>query len=388
MSCLTKAAIDGFSYRYGDSKRADFRYDDSLSGFAVRVYPSGKKTFVLRYRTSQHQSAYFTLGQYGHLTLVQAKQLATQKLAEIATGINPAEQKRAERLKIGFKEFCHVYIERHAKPNKKTWKEDDKYLNKIIIPYLGSKKLDEITREEISRFHHEKKKTPYLANRYLVLISKVFECAMDWGYLELTHTNPAKRIKHYKEKKRERYLLPEEMPKLAKEISKEQNIYVKAALWLYLLTGLRKTELLTLAWEHVNLKKAEVYLLAEKSKTGKNNTLPLSSLAQKILSVIPKQKDNPFVFCGKLEGKHLINISKPWGRIRKRAGLEDVRIHDLRRTLGSWLAQAGFGLPQIGAVLTHVDFSSTQIYSRFGKAESLRPVLEHQSKALEQYFKL
>lgn len=390
---LTKTEIDNFTYRFElKSGKADYRYDDSLAGFAVRVYPSGKKTFVLRYRTQQHQSAYFTIGQYGHLTLAQARQFAIQRLSDIALGSNPAESKKAEKLKIGFSDFCKVYIERHAKPNKKTWKDDLRSIdNELIAAFGANKTLDKISREMISAFHHKigtKKKHPYAANRHLELIKKIFECAIDWGYLPLDYPNPARKIKSYKEQKRERYILPEEMPLLAAEIAKEQNIYLKAVLWLYLLTGIRKRELLALRWEQVDLNKCEINLLAKTSKNKKNNTLPLSSLAQNLFSVIPKQKDNPFVFCGKHYGEHLVEINKSWNRIRERANLKDVRIHDLRRTLGSWLAQAGFGLPQIGAVLTHSDMASTQIYTRFGKAEALRPVVEHQSKALEPFFKL
>jgi integrase len=214
---------------------------------------------------------------------------------------------------------------------------------------------------------------PYEANRTLALLSKMFELARRWGFVPEGHPNPARDIDRFREEKRDRWVTPEELPRLAQAINEEPNESARFALWLYLLTGARKTELLTARWEHIDWTRAELKL--PDTKAGRVHYLPLSAPALALLREIPRLEGNPFVLPGKVPGACLVNISKPWNRVRAAAGVTDVRLHDLRRTVGSWLAQAGNSLHLIGRVLNHSNQSTTAVYARFGE-DSVRAALE------------
>jgi len=219
------------------------------------------------------------------------------------------------------------------------------------------------------------KTAPYEANRVLALLSKMFELARRWGFVPEDQANPARDIDRFKEAKRDRWVTPEELPRLAQAINEEPNDSARSALWLYLLTGARKSELLNARWEDVDVSRAELRLTD--TKAGRTHYIPLSAPALALLGQIPRLDGNPYILPGKREGAALVNIAKPWSRVRKAAGVEDVRLHDLRRTVGSWLAQAGNSLHLIGRVLNHSNQSTTAVYARFGE--------DHVRAALEQH---
>jgi integrase len=198
-----------------------------------------------------------------------------------------------------------------------------------------------------------------------------------WGFLADESANPARRIDHYKEHKRDRWVTPQELPRLIQAIEQETNRYARIALWLYLLTALRKSELLALRWDDVDVVRRELRL--PDTKSGRAHYLPLSEAALAILRRAPRLPGNPYVLPGHVPGQHLVNISKPWRRVRKAAGIEDVRLHDLRRTVGSWLAQAGNSLHLIGRVLNHASPATTAIYARFAQ-DQVRHALEEHGK--------
>jgi len=218
----------------------------------------------------------------------------------------------------------------------------------------------------------------------------MFELARRWGFVPEDHSNPARDIDRFKEEKRDRYITPAELPRLAQAINEEPNQTARFALWLYLLTGARKSELLRAEWSHVDWDRSELKI--PDTKAGRVHYVPLSGPALALLREIPRVDSNPYILVGRgprsatTEEKaqthtHLINISKPWDRVRKAAGVEDVRLHDLRRTVGSWLAQAGNSLHLIGRVLNHSNPSTTAVYARFGE-DSVRAALEQHGARL------
>ena len=195
---LTKKAIDQFEYD-GDGKSRDFRWDTRLPGFGVRIYPSGRKAFVISYRFAGRKHL-MTLGTYGHLTLDQGRDLAKQKLADLIGGEDPlAERKRDARAKtIG--ELCTLYLERHA-PRKKSAVDDRRRISKHIQPRWKNHAIKGITRAEIADFHHELGlRAPYEANRILALIRKMLNLARQWGIVEEGWPNPASGFQLYPEK--------------------------------------------------------------------------------------------------------------------------------------------------------------------------------------------
>jgi integrase len=228
-------------------------------------------------------------------------------------------------------------------------------------------------------------RAPYEANRTIRLLSKMFELAKDWNYLDHNDGNPAKGIKLFKEEKRDRWLTHNELPQLIEAIDKEQNLYARIAIWLYLLTGVRKTELLTAKWSDIDFERKELRL--SDTKAGRVHYVPLSEAAMDLLSRVPRLQDNPCIIPGHITGKHLVNISKPWNRIKTAAKLEDIRLHDLRRTVGSWLAQSGNSLHLIGKVLNHSNQSTTAVYARFAQ-DDVRNALEGHGKMLMERSKI
>lgn len=375
---LTKTFIDKLTYGKAQNQR-DIWWDTALPGFGVRVYPSGKKAFIVQYRVNRRKRLK-TIGAAGTelLTLDQAKDRAKRDLVGLLDDIDPLAARDQQREAGTFAELADVYIERHAKLHKKTWKTDQYRLNTRINESFGQLLAMSITHADISDFHTTFGKTaPYEANRQVRLLSNVFNKAIQWGMVPKGFENPTKGIEFFKEKKRDRFVSYEELPRLIESMDQEDSIYVTSALWLYLLLGMRKTELLSCKWKYVDFSRNEIRL--PDTKASRAHYIPLTDAAKQIIQGIPKVEGNPYIFVGAKEGAHLVNIDKAWRRIRKRADLEDVRIHDLRRTMGSWLAQSGNTLHLIGKVLNHSSPATTQVYARF-QQDSLKVAMDQHSQ--------
>ena len=375
---LTKKAIDRFKYT-GDGQSRDVRWDDHLPGFGVRIYPTRRKAFILSYRTNGRKRL-MTLGTYGPITLEQARNKARSFLGDLINGVDPLEERKQAAQGETIKSLCREYLERYAKISKRSWKEDQRRLERHIIPKWGNIKVKSLKRSDVAALHHQIGKTaPYEANRILALLSKMFEIGQRWGFLEEHSPNPARKIDKFKEEKRDRWVTPDELPRVAQAIDQEENIYVRGALWLYLLLGIRKSELLNTKRGDIDLSQKEIRL--SQTKSGRSHYLPLNEPAIQIIKSLPAYEDNPHLLPGRRKGCPLVNISMPWDRVRKKAKVEDVRLHDLRRTLGSWLAQSGNSLHLIGRVLNHSNPSTTAIYARFAQ-DNVREALESHGKQI------
>jgi integrase len=374
---LTKKAIDALEYQ-GDGTSRDLRWDNSLPGFGVRIYPTGQKSFVLSYRFKGRKRL-MVIGRYGPLTLDQARNRARRHLATIIDGRDPLAARKAEAQGTTMADLCDAYLERHA-VRKRSAPDDRRRIKRYILPRWNKAKVESITRAEVANLHHKiGQRTPYEANRVLALIRKMLNCARQWGFVSETYVNPASGIPLHPEKSRDRWVTQQELPRLAKAIDEEPNVYARAALWLYLLTGVRKNELLGAKWDDIDWDRRELRL--GETKAGRVHYVPLSEPAIATLRALPREENNPFILPGARKGQHLVNISKPWLRVRKAAGVEDVRLHDLRRTVGSWLAQAGNDLHLIGKVLNHSNLATSAVYARFSQ-DVVHQALEEHGKRL------
>ena len=375
---LTKKAIDRMRYK-GDGQSRDVRWDGQLSGFGVRIYSTGRKAFVLSYR-SKGRKRFLTLGTYGVLTLEQARDKARSLLGDVIDGKDPLQERQKEARGKKIKDLCAAYLERHAKPHKKSWKTDESRITNYILPAWKEIKINAITKADVAALHHKVgRKTPVEANRIHALISIMFELARQWGFVDEGHINPCRDIKLFKEKKRDRWVRPDELPELAKAIDKEKNIYIRAVFWTYLLTGARKQELLQAKRTDIDTTRKELKL--EDPKAGKAQYIQLNEPAFALLTKLPVIDGNPYIFPGRKAGRPLVNIDRTWRRVRKEAKLEDVWLHDLRRTVGSWLANTGKSLHLIGQVLRHSKPETTQIYARLAE-DSTREALEAHGKQI------
>ena len=360
MARLTKRKIDTAKYAGG----WDVRWDGEVTGLGLRIYPSGRKSFVLSYR-HKGRKRLMVLGRYGtDLTLDQARSLARANLSKIKIKeIDPLVERARARKAQTFVELWADYLTGHAKPNKKTWVEDEKRFYRHIPASWHGRKITDVSKSDVRKLHASIAETgPYEANRVLALLSKMFTFAANTDIVPAGFPNPVRGIERRKEYKRKRYLTPTELPKLIKAIDQEPNVYIRAAIWLFMLTGARRGELLPRRWAEIDFDEARLNL--PETKSGEAQFIPLSKPALAILKGIPKAKENPFVLPGAIKGRHLVNISKPWLRIRKSAGLSDLRLHDLRRTVGSWLSQAGVDLNTIKEGLRHSNLETTLIYAR------------------------
>ena len=380
---LTKRELDRLEYEAG-GPRHQILHDPDLAGFGVRVYPTGRKVFFVRYRTAggrRGRERWLTLGRYGELTLHQARERARDILAAVRSGKDPADEREAARTGISLAEFAPLYLTQHAKRAKKSWREDERRLNKHVLPALGRYRLDAITRANVAQLHRTISETsPVEANRVLALISVLFAKAVEWEHLPETAPNPAAHVQTNRERSRDRWIKPAELPSLMSAIEAEESPYIRAAFLLYLLTGLRRSELLRLQWKHVDLERREIYL--PDTKANRAHMVPLSAPAAELLAELPRQSNNPYVFPGRDRG-HLYDMKRPWLRIRERSGLEDIRLHDLRRTVGSHLAINGASLPLIGKVLNHSNPSTTQIYARMSEDPARAALEDHAVRILQ-----
>jgi integrase len=373
---LTKRLIDSFSYQ-GKPPRRDVRWDSQLLGLGVRVYPSDEKSFVVSYRIRGRKKLY-VLGRCSHMPVKEARQRARAMLAAVDSGEDP----NARQQDLRFEAFSRRFIDNYAKLHKRTWADDLGRLERHILPVWRTQCLDAISRADVAALHQKiGKKTPYEANRVLSLISCMFSQALLWGDFPEDRPNPARGIKRFREDKRDRWITPEELPRLSGALSIEPNRVAASAIEFMLLTGLRRGECLNLQWGAVSFSRKELRLGV--TKAGRIHYVPLSEPALAILKCQNRSDKSPYVFPGRDPAAPINNIDKAWKRIREAADIPDVRIHDLRRTLGSWLAQQGESLHLIGRVLNHSSPQTTAIYARFSQ-DNVRSAIDDVGHRLQQ----
>lgn len=361
---LTKTTIQAFTFEGGHGKAHDIRWDRDLRGFGVRVFPTGAKTFVFRYTTAHGLKRLITVSKVGELTLDQARQKASRHRVAVLDGVDPAEEKAKTRDAQSLNALADRYLAQHAERKKKasSARDDHRMLVNHIRPRLGTKPVPAITRADIHDLHHAMGNTPFAANRVLALLSKMFNLAEKWGLMP-EGQNPCRHVERFRESRRERFLRPEELQRLAAvldQLESENELNAVLAIRLLVLTGARLNEILRLRWDEVLLDQTQLRL--EDSKTGRK-TIFLTPQAVTLLRAHPKLPGNPFVIQGRNEGSHLVNLEKPWRRIRVQAGLEGVRLHDLRHTFASVGLSRGLSLPVIGVLLGHRSVATTQRYA-------------------------
>ncbi|MFC1491043.1 tyrosine-type recombinase/integrase [Nitrospinota bacterium] len=362
---LTKRSIDALR---PPKNGTALHWDTELPGFGIRITASGVKAYVLNYRVNGRERR-ITIGRHGVITPTQARNEAMRLKARTRAGTDPLAEREKGRKEPTFNNLADEYEAVHL-PGKKSSRDDQRYLN-YLRPKLGSRKLSSITRREVQNLHRKKgETTPIQANRMASLFSKMFNLAIKWEWLV---NNPAQGIERFKEKKRDRYVKEHELPRLMKAIQVEPDSYIRGFFLLLLLTGARRQEVLTMRWEDIDFELGEWRI--PDTKAGRVHVVPLSPQALEILKSFPRVVGNPYVIVGRKEREHLKEPAKAWQRIRNQAGLDDVRIHDLRRTVGSYMAMGGASLPLIGKVLNHSNTSTTQIYARLGD-EAPRTALE------------
>ncbi len=369
---FTKAVIDALSIP--ESGKRDTYHDIKNSGLQLRITSTGVKTFSVYRRIKRGEPERITLGRYPDMTIEQARREAVRIAADISDGKNPAEVKRGHKAELTFSELFGDYMERHSKPKKKTWFEDQAQFRLYLEKPLGKKKLSTIDRKSIAHIHSSITKAGYAptANRVKALLSSVFGWAISAGLCE---SNPVIGIKSNKENQRDRFLQSDELPKFFKALAEEPNSTIRDYILISLLTGARRSNVLAMRWQDINFERAEWRI--PMTKNGTPQTVALSPEAIEILQSRKPSDDVVFVFPGSGKAGHLMEPKKGWKRILESAEIDNLRIHDLRRTLGSWQAKTGASLAIIGKSLNHKSQNTTAIYARL----DLDPVRDSVNKA-------
>lgn len=355
-------------------------WDTTLRGFGVRVNSDGSKSYVVKYLIDGRQR-WYTIGRHGALTPDEARTEAQDILGKAAKGIDPAKTKAEERAASTVAELCDRYLADGCATKKpSTLATDRGRIERHIKPLLGHRRVKDVTAGDVRRFLNDVangktaadvKTGPHgraivgggkgAATRTVGLLGGIFSFAVEEG---LRSDNPVRGVKRFPDKKGERFLSLEEMARLGDALAAAEedgrNPLAIAGIRLLMLTGCRKSEVLTLQWEHVDMERGCLRL--PDSKSGEK-VVPLGAPALELLDTLPRLEGNPYVLWGEKKGAHLVGLPRVWARIRARANLDGVRLHDLRHSFASVGAGAGMGLPIVGKLLGHRDPKTTARYA-------------------------
>ncbi len=374
MARLTKRMVDAAT---AEGSGWTWLGDDEVPGFGALVYPSGTKTFALRYRTQAGRQRMLKLGHFGELTVQHARDIARREKVQVLEGKDPRAER--EREAVGIRTVADLmtrWIEDYAKAHRKAWAEDQRRVDSRIRPALGRLHLEDLTPDRLASWHRALgREAPVEANRCLETLRAAWRWAHRQGLLAEGLTDPTGKVRRFRERSRDRWLRREELERLMAATGKQEDPYVRAAIPLLLLTGLRKSELFSARWEHVELERGEIRL--PETKSGEAQVRLLPPQAVEILRELPRYKESPFVFPSPQDPRrHPRRDFKPqWKAIRAESELKDVTLHDLRRTAGSFMAQAGVPLQVIQHVLGHSHPGVTKLYARLA-SENEREALE------------
>lgn len=358
-------------------KRA-YYYDAKTPGLGLSITPKGTKSFIV-YRKIHGKPERITLGRFPELSLEEARALAHEANAAIARGENPNEKKRLARAEWTLGEFFAIYLEQYAKLHKRSWREDEAQYQRYLLDWR-ERKLSSLRKADLQALHSRigQEHGKYAANRLLMLLQSLFNKAAEWGW---EHPNPAAKVKKFPERARERFLQADELPRFFQALAEEPNEALRDYVLLSLLTGARKSNVLGM--RRVDLDLPGGIWTIPLTKNGTSQRLPLVSEAVAILRRrLQLESAHTFVFPSRSQTGYWMEPKNAWKKLLERAQIEDLRLHDLRRSLGSWQASTGANLAVIGKTLNHKDMASTSIYARL----SIDPVRQAMETATQAMF--
>ena len=359
------------------------------TGLGLRVSPSGRKSFIYMYRF-QGRPRMMTLGPYPRIGLARARRMAAESREKLTQDIDPGaehtEKKRQERGALTIKTLANEYLNLWAKPRKKSWREDERIIQKDIIPTWGRLKAKNLKRRDILLLIDSiiERGAPISANRTLAVIRRMLNFAVERGIIDAT---PCVSVKAPgKENRRDRVLSESEIRKFWKGLEKtSMNKAIQLVLKFQLATGQRKGEIVTARWDEVT--DGWWTIPKEKSKNGIPHRVPINRMSKKLLTDIKSlANDSPWLFPSqRRKGRHLTQASIDHAL---RLNLESLKIieltpHDLRRSAASMIAGLGTDRIVLKKVLNHMDGDITGVYDLHGYDKEKRQALEAWSRKLE-----
>ena len=408
---FTKATLDSLPLPK-NNQRFTFK-DERERGLIIRITTNGQKTFQL-YKKHQGRPIRISLGQYPDMTIENARNACLQAKTELTKGKNPNVEKNKLRQEMTFKELFDLYMEGYSKLEKKSWLSDESMVNRLLSHWFN-RRISDISQYEIKELHVKLRKNRglYSANRSLARLRAIYNKAIEWGW---NGANPTTGIKMFKEKSRDRYILPNEMPIFLEALAIESNETVRDFFYICLFTGARKSNVLQMRYEQIDWHN-KTWRIPD-TKNDEPLILPLTEKANELLMNRRKQSNSLWVFPNADNPQtYFQDPKRAWNRIRRTAtleiwkqqdstierliatvqnrlrtvdnygftvaklfatvqteaekqgielpiGLMDIRLHDIRRTFGSYQALAGASLQIIGKSLGHKSVQSTQVYAR------------------------
>ena len=360
---ITKRTVDALSV---EDRDAVF-WDRGLPGFGIRVYPSGLKKYVVQSR-GPGGSKRATLGRHGEIAAEQARRLAAEAIDRIKRGedpVPPAPEPEATMAVIA-ERYMRDYVPSHCKPSSAEVYR--RALDNHILPALGTMPVGAVGRGQVTELHYAMRGEPHAANAVLKIVAKLLSLAVEWGLRE-AGPNPCRAVRKYKTRPRERFLTEEEYRRLGRAVDELEakgkvSRHAAAAVRLLVLTGCRRNEVLELRWDDVDRTAGELRL--RDGKTG-GRMVPLTPAVQGVLDGLPRVPDNPWAIAGQKPGARLTNVNDPWLIVRARAGLDGVRIHDLRHSWASRALALGESLSMIGKILGHNRIETTARYAHLAR---------------------
>ncbi len=355
-------------------------WDAHTRGLGLRISQGGRKTWTVFYRFTGRMRR-LTLGTYPVLSLADARKLAMTALREAQHGIDPATAKREARSAESFGELANLYLERYAKAEKRSWREDERILNRDLLPRWRGRKAQEIKRADVIQLLDEivDRNAPVMANRTRALISKIFNFGIKRGIVE---SNPAFGVDNPgHEQQRDRVLSEDEIRQLWNALETERP-WSAAIFRLGILTAQRRGEILGMKWDELDLTARWWTIPAERAKNGLAHRVPLAPQALKILTALKAGKHDPvYVFRGGRVGRPIANLQKPLRRVKKNSRI-DFRFHDLRRTAASLMTGIGISRLVVSKILNHVERGITAVYDRHSyDAEKRAALLKWERRA-------
>jgi len=352
-------------------------FDTDIKGFLLELRASGGATFYFRYRDASGKIRLSRIGRADHVSVSDARAKAHKMKIMLAEGGDPKGESHRFKDIPTLSAFVRDRYLPYIKTRKRSWRLDEAMLRLHILPVFGAQKMNRITCSDIIAFQHhvhEKKYAAGTCNRLMILLKFIYNCAIKWDVIP-PDSNPCNGVDLFPDSgARERYLTQQEARLLFQELDHNKNTQVSQIIQLLLYTGARKREILDARWDEIDIHRHILTIPAARSKSKKPRHIPLSDAAITLLQSIPRENGVPWVFFNPVTKRPLVSIFYAWNSIRKKVGLPDVRLHDLRHSYASFLVNAGRSLYEVQKLLGHHDPKVTMRYAHLSPQAMLEAV--------------
>lgn len=360
---LTQQVVDSMLCPTG-KRRIDY-FDTRLPGLLIKASDSGRRSYYIRYVDTHGRTKEKRFADAGIMSLADARNKAKELLARLSLGDDPFVEKNQRRTVPTYRDFILKRYLPYMKTHKRSWRVDEAQLRLHILPVLGGLYMDEIKKQhaiELLRQHREEKRLkPSSTNRMLNVAHRTFSCALEWE-IQGVASNPISAVRKLQENNlRDRYLSNEELRRLIAELDGSEHPRIKKIIIMLILTGARRNEVLGAKWCDIDFQN-RIWRI-EFNKSGVTRYVPLSTGAIQLLRNVDRVPGVDYIFFNPATMQPYVNIFHAWNRVRKDAGIKDVRLHDLRHSYASFLVNQGRSIYEVQKILGHSNVKTTQRYA-------------------------